>query len=434
MQQSTLAFVAIRSSTAVGRGDGRRVFIGDAVDSLEAGVDRRVTRARHFVCDPEVDDSGSELDNKARSNGLCPCGSGRKYKRCCLDARTPSPRLLQEVTQRLAAREFAEAHRKATYGDIRPVISAKFHDHRFVAVGSTLHYSPTWSTFVDFVIDYLKHSFGSGWGQAELAKPTEQRHEVMRWYEHFCRHQAEGVAHPNGLSSIPKDGTVAALLNLAYDLYVLKDQGKLQKQVLQRLRRPDHFRGARYELFVAATFIRCGFDIAYEDETDGAAPHPEFSAVDRATGQTFDVEAKAKHRLLRGALESTDPPIPPRIKGLLRDAARKARTSPFIVFLELAMPPEDIEARPSWIKPVQTELAEVVAEHGSASPFDLVMFTNVPHHYGKPGEKDPNRHFYAAWPPLSRVPETIIDRLGAALLQYGEVPMDFQADSDPSDV
>jgi hypothetical protein len=336
--------------------------------------------------------------------------------------------VLQEVVERFDAQELAEARRKATYGHIRPVISAEFNAHRFVAVDSTLHFSPRWNTFADFLDDYFRHSFGSGWGQAELAKPLEQRHEAMRWYDHVCRRRAEGVAGPDGLFSIPKDGTIAAFLNLAYDLYVLRDHGKLQKQVLQRLRRPDHFRGARYELFVAATFIRCGFDIAHEDETDSAAPHPEFTAVDRVTGLAIDVEAKAKHRAASDDIDSTDSLIRPRIKGLLRDAARKARTAPFVLFLELAMPPEDVNAPPSWMRPVQTELAEAVVEHGNPSVFDLVMFTNVPHHYGKPGEKDPNRHFYAAWPPSSRVPEAVIDRLAYALLQYGNVPKDFPAD------
>jgi hypothetical protein len=139
--------------------------------------------------------------------------------------------VLQEVVERFDAQELAEARRKATYGHIRPVISAEFNAHRFVAVDSTLHFSPRWNTFADFLDDYFRHSFGSGWGQAELAKPLEQRHEAMRWYDHVCRRRAEGVAGPDGLFSIPKDGTIAAFLNLAYDLYVLRDHGKLQKQV-----------------------------------------------------------------------------------------------------------------------------------------------------------------------------------------------------------
>ena len=58
----------------------------------------------------------------------------------------------------------------------------------------------------------------------------------------------------------------------------------------------DQFQGVRYELFVAATCIRAGFDIAYEDETDKTKKHPEFVATHRLTGQKISVEAKRRHR------------------------------------------------------------------------------------------------------------------------------------------
>ena len=104
----------------------------------------------------------------------------------------------------------------------------------------------------------------------------------------------------SGLVSAIRDGILSALLALAYDLYVLRNYSKLQDEVVARLRHPDQFQGARYELFVAATFIRGGCDIGYEDESDGSKKHTEFVAKHQKSGFEMSVEAKARQRHLRG--------------------------------------------------------------------------------------------------------------------------------------
>jgi hypothetical protein len=58
-------------------------------------------------------------------------------------------------------------------------------------------------------------------------------------------------------------------------------------------------------------------------------------------------------------------------------------------------------------------------------PLDLVIFTNLPHQYGEPGQPDPTRHFYALRPIWSREPEGLIDVLGQAVRQYGKIPNEF---------
>ena len=291
----------------------------------------------------------------------------------------------------------------------------------------------SWKTFPDFLFAYIKHALGSGWGQKELAKPLPDRHEAMRWYAHLCEMQKGREPNAEGLCSMVPDGICSAYLLLAYDLYLLRNHGSLQKEVIRRLRIPDQFRGARYELFVAATFVRAGFDIEYEDESDPTVRHPEFKGRHRASSLLLEVEAKAKHRLEPSGAQVAnveDVRRRPRLRGLLRDAAGKKRALPLVVFVELGLPPEDATGRPSWITGVHQELEQVVRENAGRNPFDLVVFTNLPHQYGEPGEPDPARHFYAMWPPNTVVTESIIDSIGQALMQYGHVPNQFPSESN----
>ena len=62
---------------------------------------------------------------------------------------------------------------------------------------------------------------------------------------------------------------MTAYLMVAYDLYVLRDNDKLQDDVVRRLRDRVQFEGARYQLYVAATFVRAGCAFTFDDESDG---------------------------------------------------------------------------------------------------------------------------------------------------------------------
>jgi hypothetical protein len=212
------------------------------------------------------------------------------------------------------------------------------------------------------------------------------------------------------------------LLTLAYDVYVLRDHSKLQDDVLARLRHRDQFQGARYELFVAAMFIRAGCDIAYEDESDGTQKHHEFIATHRESKLEMSVEAKARHRQLRGDFDMAS--IRPYVRDLLLSAADKSANHPLVALLELNLPPEDPKQPPSWIGHVGHVVHEIAAQKGK-SVFDLVIFTNRPHLYGEVGEPDPARHVYALRPSDAAIPEAVADALGDAAAQYGNVPADF---------
>lgn len=318
-----------------------------------------------------------------------------------------------------------EAARRNAFGNIRPLITTVHQGHRFIAVGSRLYFDKRWRTFTDFLLFYVQDVMGRDWFQAEAAKPEPDRHPLIEWQCHITEISKTLPREPDGLISAEPDGIMSAYLLLAYDLYVLRDHGKLQDEVVRRLRHRDQFQGARYELFVAATFIRAGLEFAYEDETDGSRKHPEFVAR-HSSGLTMAVEAKARQRMRKHPFDLAE--IRPPVKDLLASAVAKQPAHSLVVFVEVNLPPEHAKRPPSWIPHVNHVVQEMAAERGGTSPFGAVFFTNRPHLYGQPDEPDPSKHFYAVWPDGSAVKEEIIDILGTAATQYGNVPSKFPND------
>jgi hypothetical protein len=97
-------------------------------------------------------------------NDPCPCKSGFKYKKCCgnpLKEKTAAPSSIPFlVPAELERREAAELIRRQQQGLGNPIVSCKMNDHRIVAAGNTLYWSPKWKTFADFLADYMARILG----------------------------------------------------------------------------------------------------------------------------------------------------------------------------------------------------------------------------------------------------------------------------------
>lgn len=376
---------------------------------------------------------------KLGRNDPCPCGSGKKYKKCCLQRNGAqpanpiiSPSDIEEFQKKISEHQRAEEERRHRYGNIRPIIHTDFQDHKFVAVGSEVHWSPSWRTFPDFLMDYIRHVLGSDWGNSELKKPFSERHQILQWYDHLCAFQRQQEPGPDGIYEAIPDGVVAAYLLLAYDLYVLRHHTALQAEVVRRLKHGDQFQGARYELFVAATFVRAGFEISYEDESDVTLTHPEFVAVHKKTDQQVSVEAKSRHRpgVLGQPGERQDPEqLNLGARRLINQALKKQVANPYVIFIDLNLPTEfaNLEKQP-WINEIHADLNNLALESGGILPFNMLIFTNFPHHYGDPGKPNPMKHTYvveAVRPKLSSIYPEVMKSIEQAVLQYGNIPNEF---------
>ena len=260
---------------------------------------------------------------KVGRNQPCPCGSGKKYKHChgaTVDPKSPAGSL-----GLLASRmEALQRQREVQQGLGRPIVSTVHKGFRFVAVGSRIHYSRNWKTFHDFLFDYLMLSMGTAWFHAEVLKASTKSHPLVRWRQVVDQHR-RGPGRREAIFSSPMVGTVAAYLALAYNLYLIAHNSRVEALLVKRLRDPLQFAPAYYETYVAAAFIKAGFQITPEDESDSTTSHSEFVATFPETGKKFSVEAK--HRRF-GKQDGS-------VANQLYEALRKTLTHERIIFIDL---------------------------------------------------------------------------------------------------
>ena len=310
---------------------------------------------------------------KIGRNEPCPCGSGKKYKKCHgnLERLDRMAGIGSEIPGMRARHEAKELQRTQQQGLGKPIIAARTDNgFQLVAVNNRLHYSKNWKTFHDFLIAYLKDTMGVDWGNAELRKPLDQRHPILRWYDKLCEQQRVIVAEPGVKVSTGKmTGAVASFMYLAYDLYALAHNADLQSKLIERLRNEDLFPGARYEVHVAALLTRAGFTLAFENENDRRSSHCEFTATSR-TGKSFSVEAK---RAESGRV----------VRQLFR-ALKKAASHPRIVFIDLNQPDSMGDGMPAYVQRAFDQLRryEMLDPQASRLPPAYVVMTNTPweHH------------------------------------------------------
>ncbi len=233
-------------------------------------------------------------------------------------------------------------------------------------------YSNKWKTFHDFLSAYIKTVLDADWGTTELAKPPEARHPVLNWYQQVCANQRRYITEPGKVGFGPMTGADAAYLFLAYDLYALAHNAELQTKLIARLKNLDNFEGARYEVFVAATLIRAGFEIEFENEDDRTTSHCEFTATFRKTGRKFSVEAK--HRA----------GTRPRMGRLLINALQKKADHPRIVFIDANMPDDGgTQDGPPMMNAAIRKLRGFEGKliNGQPLPPAYVIVTNTPWHH-----------------------------------------------------
>src|SRR5258708_10830689 len=231
---------------------------------------------------------------KVGRNDPCPCGSGRKHKKCCLvkstiiDPTPPNDQELQGITTT-----------SLIPGTKRPTINSfVWKNRRWRSIWSTLYHGPLSETFHDFLIGSMMRTLSKDWINAQKALPIEQRHVVVRWLEALKNLSTSSLKVAPG--AYVASGPIQAALQLAYDLYFLQLVNRLPNSLIERLRDAAAFQGARYEVAVASLFARANFEIELLDESVKLAKHCEFTAKHKYTGTEVYVEAKSRVR--RGVL------------------------------------------------------------------------------------------------------------------------------------
>ena len=229
--------------------------------------------------------------------------------------------------QKIQNDQVLERQRESQQGSGREIISTSVGGARVIAVGEELYISKA-RTFHEFLCDYIKSALGSDWGNAELEKPPDKRHQLLNWYQETAKYINAHIKERGKVHVIPSVGIVSAYLQLAYNLYLVAHNKKLEERLVQRLKNPDQFLPAYYEVAVFGALIRAGFDLEFEDEADSSSTHCEVTATFRKSGRNFSVEAKMR----QATTASLD--IGRQIKKALRKKAAHGR----IVFAEINIP------------------------------------------------------------------------------------------------
>jgi hypothetical protein len=216
-------------------------------------------------------------------------------------------------------------------------------------------------------------------------------------------------------------GNVKALQVLADDIYQLEHALKTPRKIIDRLRDPRQFQGARNEIAVASIFARCGFDIDFID--NATKRNPEFIA--QKGTERIAVEAKSRHRPRvleeRGAMQGD--PAPAKIKELYENAlGQNPGGMPFMVFIDvnLALTPAVPPMEKPWVKEAMKCFDDRRQEGKATDPDTGLILTNFGWHYyhdhgATPGECIPVRSANPQFP----IQDDTWNLLDRALGEYG---------------
>lgn len=148
----------------------------------------------------------------------------------------------------------------------------------------------------EFIFHAMFWVLSKKWYREEKQKPFGEQHIIVRWeqarYEFLEKVQELGLEINQ--MTIPT-GDVRELLSLAADMYYVQLVNKLPKDLIKRLKNLHGFQGARYEIAVAASMIRAGFEIQWI-KPDSIKKTPEFNAFQSFTKETVAIKVKSKRR------------------------------------------------------------------------------------------------------------------------------------------
>ncbi len=379
---------------------------------------------------------------KTERKASCPCGSGKEWTACCAGAALN--RMLEEHNRR-------QIHIQK-FGHGTPIVTTEYDGERVINVGPQLIKYRGLKTFHDFLIASARDDlFGREWINSELSKQTAEQHPVAQWYGAVLEFQKQHYDKEKELSEAVATGPVRAYLRLAYDLYLLAHHRLLQKKMIKRLKNLRQFQGARYETYVAAAFVKAGFEVVLEDETDTATSHCEFNARHKATGARYSIEAKSRHRAGFLGYPGTPKPlteIKAEVTNLLRKAFLKRANYERIIFIDINVPFEAAGSiyETGWFERIATQMPELDKRKPGNNPWPpaFVFFTNHPEHYlprdvpdpghsvlftviNIPGFKEPSTPEFKPPPtsPLSHYPavQQLLDSVG----KHTGIPSDFDS-------
>jgi hypothetical protein len=276
----------------------------------------------------------------------------------------------------------------------------------------------------DQLLNRLMAFLNPRWIDRERSKPSPVQHVVARWIHEIQAFPGRySPLHAGGeVFTGPASGELQELIGLAIDVDIVQTTAPVPRLMVERLRDRHEFQGARYELLAAATILRAGIPIVWQEAKAGG---PEFWAYVRGTGQRLAVEAKSRRRV--GALHQhgtrDSRSYLADVSHLLRDAEQKSVDEcPLIVFVDLNLEDRpDTDGEPAWMPQIR-DLMKRFDNAREQPKFALAIFSNFAWHYsGK--QLVPERPASSSYLPTHSVRPLrfrwLRARLDSALREYG---------------
>jgi hypothetical protein len=383
---------------------------------------------------------------KLGANELCHCGSGKKYKRCCRDKdetssrrRVPSPQEQARLVE--FARKMQQDVEKAKYNP------PKYHEvelggQKIRIVGRGVYSGESLPPLGHTIIEHFKSQvLGQKWLEEEAKKPDEKRHIIIRWLSAWDDLRKSGSQNEDASKTkayLSLTGETQELIALADDASrILQTENRFPKKLRERLINLREFQGARYELAVAATFIRCNFNVEWINDKTGPTnklgKRYEFNAVHNVTKEVIAVEAKSRRR--KGTLhEEGERPDLATLKANVDKLYKEAVTQgpddkPFAIFIDINLPhqPELQGMDKTWIAEVMAMLRQYGERYTTEPvPFTFLFATNFAWHYKGQGTAGipENMFVYNTSTPF-QVSKQTFDAIGQAVRDYGKLPSGY---------
>ncbi|GGK66776.1 hypothetical protein [Amphritea balenae] len=345
------------------------------------------------------------------------------------------PKETQDLVRKAQLKhKISEQYHQQYFGDTPSVNGVHVYGRMLVSVRGNIYQSNDpdfdWETPADFLVSYLKSSFGDLWLEEELAKDYREMHEVAKWYTKGVPNLEENASDRWG----KPNGKALSLLHLAYDLFVLESVDQLPDFILNRLRNKQNFNGSRYELFVFATLIRAGFTLEHSDEKSGKNGRvPECLAIHTETNQKVYIEAKTRNvKNVLGSSQGKSKKI--RLYDKLKDAMQKNVDGPYLIFVDVNHPNMKAEKGHREFEKLRSEYRKLEKSHKESMP-NLVCFTNIPFHYGANGTSPGSNMIGFMIPryPKYKMLNKVLQELDSSLNKYDYLPKEFQESSEHAD-
>lgn len=226
------------------------------------------------------------------------------------------------------------------------------------------------------------------------------------------------------------DGESHMLLSFAYDVFTLRNANQLPSKKIKDLRDWNKFQSTRYEIAVAAIFIRAGFNLEWLDDKITTVKHGEFIATHSLSGEKIEVEVKSRYR--SGTYHSenkiTTDELKLGVKSKLKEADKQLpKNIASMIFIDLNLPMDSLHS--DFSKGIPKELIHTfdnfsLPTEKEPSFCNATIFTNWSWHYFGKDKVKTSVSTIKTFPIYVKYPlsSNIINLLNRAIEEYSRIP------------